>query len=525
MIRTWVALGALILVVTLPFLMRARRSASGADEGGSKATATETLVVLTPHNGAVRFEFGRAFREEMARRGRHVEIDWRTPGGAAEISRYLASEYVASFQRYWTMQRHRPWSAGVASGFMARSVSVGTADGEVVEAHRDFLTSEVGCGMDLLFGGGSSEHIKHAEAGRLVDAGLVQRHPEIFGPAAIPQRVRGQTYWDEQGRWMGTCLSSFGICFNGDVLRRLGVARPVAWNDLTNGRLHGQLALADPTKSGSIAKAFETIVQAQMQRLGVVEGWASAMRLIRRIGGNARYFTDASSKVVLDVAAGDAAAGMCIDFYGRFESETVAALGHPERAGFVAPPGETATDPDPISLLRGAPHRELAVAFIEFVLSEAGQKIWAFRREAPGGPHRFTLRRLAILPRIYDRAFDAYRSDPEENPYRDTQQVDYHQPWTGPLVGAMAFVIRAMCVDTELELQGAYGALVAAGFPPRATAAFDDVSLVDHATVSGPIRAALKSQDPLDEAAWSRKLASHFRELYRRVEGLARAGL
>jgi iron(III) transport system substrate-binding protein len=524
-IRTGVALGALILVVILPFLMRGRGPTTEAHEGGSMVSATETLVVLTPHNGAVRFEFGRAFREEMAKRGRHVEIDWRTPGGSAEISRYLASEYLASFQRFWTTQRHRPWSAEVAAGFMAHSASDGAVDGGAAEARRDFMSSEVGCGMDVLFGGGSSEHIKHAEAGRLVDAGLVQRHPEIFGPAAIPHRVRGQTYWDEQGRWMGTCLSSFGICFNGDVLQRLGVARPATWNDLTDGRLHGQLALADPTKSGAVAKTFETIVQAQMQRLGVVEGWASAMRQIRRIGGNARYFNDASSKVVLDVAAGDAAAAMCIDFYGRFESETVAALGHPERAGFVAPPGETATDPDPISLLRGAPHRELAVAFIEFVLSEAGQKIWAFRRGTPGGPQRYTLRRLAILPRIYDRAFDVYRGDPEENPYSDTQQVDYHQPWTGPLVGAMAFVIRVMCVDTELELQRAYGALVAAGFPPRATAAFDDVSLVDHATVSGPIRAAVKSPDPLEEAAWSRKLAAHFRELYGRVEGLARAGL
>ena len=42
-----------------------------------------------------------------------------------------------------------------------------------------------------------------------------------------------------------------------------------------------------------------------------------------------------------------------------------------------------------------------------------------------------------------------------------------------------------MCVDPEPELQEAYGALIAARFPPEATALFDDVSAVDYATVAG----------------------------------------
>ena len=48
------------------------------------------------------------------------------------------------------------------------------------------------------------------------------------------------------------------------------------------------------------------------------------MRLLMRIGANSRYFTDASTKIAIDVAAGEAAAGMTIDFYGRFQSEVVA---------------------------------------------------------------------------------------------------------------------------------------------------------------------------------------------------------
>jgi hypothetical protein len=85
-------------------------------------------------------------------------------------------------------------------------------------------------------------------------------------------------------------------------------------------------------------------------------------------------------------------------------------------------------------------------------------------------------------------------------------------------------VVRAMCVDPERDLQNATAALIAAGFPPQATALFDDVSAVDYGTVAGPVRAALQSADPMDEARWSIRLVEGFRDQYRRVAALARAG-
>ena len=176
------------------------------------------------------------------------------------------------------------------------------------------------------------------------------------------------------------------------------------------------------------------------------------------------------------------------------------------------------------ALLRGAPHRELAIAFIDYVLSDAGQKLWSFRRGVPGGPERYTLRRLPIVPHLYDHAFDAYRADPDDNPYEKAHEFVYHREWTGPLYSAIAFVVRVMCVDPERELQDAYDALVRAGFPPEAAALFDDVSAVDYATVAGPLRAALQSADPMDEANWSIRLVRGFRAQYRRVTALAKAG-
>jgi ABC-type glycerol-3-phosphate transport system substrate-binding protein len=215
---------------------------------------------------------------------------------------------------------------------------------------------------------------------------------------------------------------------------------------------------------------------------------------------------------------------MCIDYYGRFQAEAAAAAGSPGRVAFAPARGETSINADPIALLRGAPHRELGIAFIEFVLSDEGQKLWSFRRGVPGGPERYALRRLPIVPRLYDHAFDADRADPDERPYEEAREFVYHRAWTGPLFGALNFVVRVMCVDPERELQEAYAALAAAGFPPEATALFDDVSAVDYATVAGPLRAALQSADPMDEARWSMRLVERFRDQYRRVTALARAG-
>jgi hypothetical protein len=79
-----------------------------------------------------------------------------------------------------------------------------------------------------------------------------------------------------------------------------------------------------------------------------------------------------------------------------------------------------------------------------------------------------------------------------------------------------------MCVDPDGELQEAWRALAAADFPREATAAFDDVTGVDYDTVDGPLRAAMQSADPLQEAHFAIGLVERHRALYRHVAELAR---
>jgi iron(III) transport system substrate-binding protein len=525
------ALPGLLLLAALLIVPFALRPAAPPEPDSARR-----LVILTPHNEAIRYEMTRGFRRYLQARGQTpVHLDWRSPGGTTELSRYLSSEYRSAFEQYFLKRTGQPLSERGALAF-ANPKQTSAGDDDAARARRLFLESNVGIKIDLLFGGGSYDFSQHAAAGRLVDSGVVAKHPELFGAGGIPQTVGGEPYWDKQGRWLGACVSGFGICYNREALAQLGISRaPQRWSDLADPRLAGHVALADPSKSGSANKAFEMIVQQAMgkalenagapapgspaEAAALAEGFDQGLLLVRRIGGVSRYFSDQAGKVAQDVQTGSAAAGMCIDFYGRFENDLPGGL----RLRFALPEGGSSMGSDPIALLRGAPNLELGQSFIEFVLSPEGQALWAYKRGVPGGPERYALRRTPILPGLFAPERRALLSDPDDNPYVAARTFTYHAGWTAPLFRALSFVIRVMCVDTEEELHEASAALARYPQAPRAHAAFADMSLVSYAVVKNEIAPALASQDPLREVALQNRLVSALKAQYEQVTELARS--
>jgi len=532
------ALVAAILAVLLGPLVFRPRDDSGPHRG------TRSVVIVTPHIESIRYEFARGFQKHwLARTGERVQVDYRTPGGTSEIARYIASEYFAAFQSHWTRTLGRKWSRTVELSFDNPKVTLDDTPADDTleqQARRAFLTSEVSSKLDLFFGGGPYDFEQQARAGRLVDSGYLRAHPELFGsgPGAIPQMLSGEPFYDPQGRWIGAVLSSFGIAYNVDSLRRLGIEQPpTRWADLADPRYLHQVAFANPTQSGSVSKCLEMLIQQQMQhavaalpaptpeqeKAALAAGWSRAMQLLMKIGANARYFTDSSAKIALDVEAGEAAAGMTIDFYGRFQSEAVRRPDGSSRLRYTNVVGGSSVNVDPIGMFRGAPHPELAREFLAFVLSENGQKLWNWKVGAPGGPERYALRRPPLRPALYAPEFRQFRSDPELNPYELAKSFTYHDQWTAPLFRPAAFIFRILCIDTHDELVAAWRALIAAGFPAEAMAVFEDVSPVNYATASGRIREALGGAR-IKEVQLARELADHFRAQYRRAERLAEAG-
>jgi iron(III) transport system substrate-binding protein len=538
--RLWPYLVAVALVVLGPIALRPK-----GDEAVLRGE--DRVIAITPHNEAIRSEFGRGFREWYhARTGRTVVVDFRSPGGTTEITRYLTGAFFAAFQKHWH-DGGKTWTGEVEAAWSNPKITPDNtpADDTPAEAaRRAFLGSNVTSGIDVFFGGGSFDFQNTAGLGFLVDCGYVANHRDLFG-SEIPLNVGGEPYFDPKGRWMGSTIGAFGIAYNRDQLARLGISEPRAWADLADPRYFRGLALANPTQSSSANKAFEMLIQQQIneevsarakggtstpeiEAAAVEAGWTRAMRLLQRISANARYFSDSSAKISLDVESGEAVAGMTIDFYGRFQSESVRRPDGSSRIGYVNAEGGTSFGVDPIGLLRGAPNPRVAVAFIEYVMGP-GQKLWGWRPGTPGGPHQYALRRLPILPELYGENYREFRSDPDVFPYEAAKAFTYVEARTAKLFTAFGFIIRVMCIDPHKELKEAWAELNAAKarlghYPPEALAAFEEVASVNYSVASGRVRNATGNSNKLDQVQLAKELADTFRANYERAAELARAG-
>ena len=85
---------AIVAVIVLPFLLR---------HPGVRLTeqTDDTVVIVTPHNEAIRLELEVGFREWYQKQtGRTVNVDWRAPGSTGNIIRLLNISYENAFKNH-----------------------------------------------------------------------------------------------------------------------------------------------------------------------------------------------------------------------------------------------------------------------------------------------------------------------------------------------------------------------------------------------------------------------------------------
>jgi iron(III) transport system substrate-binding protein len=212
---------------------------------------------------------------------------------------------------------------------------------------------------DLFWGGESALYDRLAAQGLFAPLELPKAVTD-----AIPERIgkpKPVTLKDPKGFWIGTVLETCGIAYHPRLLQRLGVPPPKDWDDLLDARLKGQVAQAPPTRSSSNHSAYEVI----LQRDGEAKGWD----WLKRLAANTGHFVPQSRDVPTVVARGEFAVGFAVPSYFAFEDRL---------AGFdiryVAPKTAWITS-GPAAVLSGARHPKAARAFVEFLLSERGQRI------------------------------------------------------------------------------------------------------------------------------------------------------
>ena len=378
---------------------------------------TPQVIIITPHNEQIRHEFGKGFAKWHKKTfGEPAQVVWSVPGGTSEIRRMLISQYKHALE----------------------------------------TGKEPGGEADLVFGGGSYEHSvlkkpitatrNNAEVATTIsvpatiDKDLLQ---EVYGE----NEIGDITIYDPEGYWHGLALSGFGIVYNNEVLRDLEIEPPTTWEALCNPALFGKLALVNPAQSGSVTTAFEAI----LKNVGWKRGW----QVLRRAAANARYFSASSLKPPADVSQGDAAMGVCIDFYGRYQSQAIKSSGGGDRVGYIDPPSATMIDPDPISLLRGAPNEEKAILFITYCMTKEAQALWQFELEDAFeddlGPDSFELRRMPVRREMYAKYMD--RMVDQVNPYETARAAPYPDR---NMRAFIAPIFSAMAMDNHHELMEAW---------------------------------------------------------------------
>jgi ABC-type Fe3+ transport system substrate-binding protein len=215
---------------------------------------------------------------------------------------------------------------------------------------------------------------------------LMKYQPKAQG---LPEKIGSYPLHDPSGFYFGFAASGYGVMWNERYARANRLPEPKEWSDLAQPVFHDHVAIAAPSRSGTTHLTVETILQG--------EGWDKGWRSIKEMAGNFRQVTDRSFDVPEQVNSGQVGVGVVIDFFA-FSAQ---AAGFPVKFNY---PSVTTVVPANIGIIANPPNRAGAEAFVEFLLSPAGQEVLL----------EPSIRRLPINPAVYAKAPADY-----PNPFRD----------------------------------------------------------------------------------------------------------
>ena len=160
--------------------------------------------------------------------------------------------------------------------------------------------------------------------------------------------------YDEDRTYFGSKLITTGIAVN-----TAAKIAPVSWSDLMQPELKGQIAMPSPLYSGAAAIMFGTM--AKRPDLG----WS----FFEKLKANDAVAVRGNGAVLRSVANGEKSYGVLVDFMA-FNAK---AQGSPIE--FVSPKEGLTAVTEPVAILKTAQNQPAARAFVDFILSDEGQKL------------------------------------------------------------------------------------------------------------------------------------------------------
>lgn len=204
--------------------------------------------------------------------------------------------------------------------------------------------------FDVWFGGTGDPHLVAATEGLT----------EFYQPSVWDQ-LNPDLIAQVGGTYIPLYAGAIGFVVNESALG--GAPLPQSWEDLTDPAYKGLIAMPDPNSSGTAYTIIATLVQ--------IFGEDEAFELLAGIHQNVAQYTSSGSAP--GQLAGRGEVGIAVQF--MHDGVKFANQGFPLIT--LAPEEGTGYEIGGISLVAGAPHREAAIAFIEWALTPEAQAIAA----------------------------------------------------------------------------------------------------------------------------------------------------
>ncbi len=198
----------------------------------------------------------------------------------------------------------------------------------------------------------------------------------VFGPQAVEKDVVAAykpEHFDEipdqlkdaEGKWMTIHYGAISFICNTDALGDVPV--PQSWEDLLKPEYKGKVGFLDPT---SAAVGYSVVTAANLAMGGTVDDWGPGIEYLKKLEQNGAIHPKqtATAKVV----KGEIPILIDADFNGykmKYNDEAPIEV--------VIPKEGSLKIPYIISLVKDAPHAEQGKKYIDFILSDEGQKLFA----------------------------------------------------------------------------------------------------------------------------------------------------
>lgn len=170
--------------------------------------------------------------------------------------------------------------------------------------------------------------------------------------ANVPASLRSDSY-------VAQGAAALAIAYN----PKSGMTAPQHWADLTLPEYRGQVTMPDPSKSGSALTLVQGLVTLDSDK---------AWNLFGQLSANEILVPGANKAALNPVLQGAKSA-----VFGAVDYIVIGAKQKGESIDVVYPSEGTVLAPRPMMIMKSSQHQDAAKQFVDFVLSEEGQKLVA----------------------------------------------------------------------------------------------------------------------------------------------------